>query len=385
MSAGPRIAIASPGVGRVQRGYERLFADLFHLMRGRFDVTLLKGGGRREADERVVPFLHRNGALLRALPYKLLGNRTPYHAECLLFALGMLPLLRGGQFDVVHTIDPPLTRLLFRLRARLGLRFTLLHTEGAGMAPSDYPPADHTQQIAQVLMDGALAYGHAPDVMTMLPCGFHPERFDVAADRAALREAYGIAPGTFVILSVAAINRWQKRTDYLISECARLEGDVLLLLDGSLDHGDPGLIDEARERLGPRVRIGHVAPERVGELYKVADVMAHASRFESFGLVIVEAASTGLPVLTDDGPHFRWLLPNPACWVAMKEPGALAARLEACRRDPALLASMRCPPAMVRDRFSWEALAPAYEAMYRHVAALPRWGRPEAECRRRAA
>ena len=377
----PRIAIVSPGIGRVQRGFERMFGDLFRLMRDDFDMTLLKGGGPREPDQLVPPFIHRNSPIMSALPVHKLFGRTPYHSECMLFALGMLPRLRDGGFDIVHTIDPPLTRLLYKIRARLGLRFTLLYTEATGMAPSDYPPADHTQFINPLGVDQALAYGYRPETMTLVPCGIYPERFQTPLDKAALRRAYGIPADKFVILSVAAINRNQKRTDYLIDEVAALDGNWLLMLDGSLDHGDPDLIGYATRKLGDRVRISHVATEKVGELYHLADVMTHVSMFESFGVAIVEAASTGMPVITHDGPHFRWLLANPASWIDASQPGALTVRLGVAMRDPATLAAMRMPPGE-RDRFSWHRLKPDYAALYRHAAALPRYGVPEADCRR---
>ncbi len=358
-----------------------MFGDLFRLMRDDADVTLLKGGGPRAADELVPLFIHRNSPIMSALPvHKLLG-RTPYHTECMMFALGMLPWLRAGRFDVVHTIDAPLTRLLYRMRARLGLRFTLLFTEGTGMAPSDYPPADHTHFVSLAGLDQALAYGYRAETMTLVPCGVYPERFQTPLDRAALRRAYDIPADRFVILSVAAINRDQKRTDYLVDEVAALGGDTLLILDGSLDHGDPVLVDYARRKLGDRVRISQVASDKVGELYKLADVMTHVSMFESFGLTIVEAASTGMPVITHDGPHFRWLLPSPASWIDASRPGALTERLRSAMRDPAALNAMRVAPA-VSDRYNWHELKARYAALYRHAASLPRYGVPEADCRR---
>jgi glycosyltransferase involved in cell wall biosynthesis len=379
--SGPRIAIVSPGIGRVQRGFERLFGDLFQLVRDEFDVTLLKGGGSREADERVPLFIHRNSPVMNVLPVHRLFGRTPYHSECMLFALGMLPWLRAGRFDIVNTIDPPLTRLLYRMRARLGLSFTLLYTEATLMAPSDYPPADHTHFIGRMGLDQALAYGYRPDTLTLVPCGIYPERFETPLDKAMLRRAYGIPEDKFVILSVAAINRNQKRTDYLVDEVAALDGNWLLMLDGSLDHGDPDLVSYARRKLGARVRFSQVASDKVAELYKLADVMTHVSMFESFGIAIVEAASTGMPVIIHDGPHFRWLLPNPASWIDASRPGALTARLRAAMSDPATLDAMRVAP-LVRDRFSWHKLKPDYAALYRHVASLPRQGVAEADCRR---
>lgn len=364
-----RVAIASPGVGRVQRGFERLFADLFDLMRDEHDMVLLKGGGPVSAAEKVPLFLHRNGLAVRVLPVHRLFRRTPLHTECMLFALGMLPYIRRGAFDVIHTIDAPLTRILFHMRARLGLRFTLLYTEGTGMPPSDYPPADHTHQVAQVLMERAVASGRRPEAMTMLPCGFYPERFIGRGDRAVLREAHGIAPDTLVVLSVAALNRTQKRIDYLIDEMAVVDGDWLLLLDGSTDHGDPGLAEYARAKLGARVRVSQVASGKVRDLYEIADVLAHVSMSESFGLAIVEAASSGLAVITHDGPHFRWLIGNPACWIDASCPGALAAKIRLILSDRSQLAAMRSATATA-ERFSWHHLKPGYAGLYRHVADL---------------
>jgi len=42
------------------------------------------------------------------------------------------------------------------------------------------------------------------------------------------------------------------------------------------------------------VRIAHVAPDQVGELYRLADVMAHAAIFEPYRLALVGTVSTGL-------------------------------------------------------------------------------------------
>ena len=375
-----RVAIACPGIGLAQRGFERFFLDIFRHVRGDVDATLFKGGGSTGAGEKVLPFISRGGVLIKLLPVHRLVGRTPIHTECLTFALALLPHLRGGKFDVVHTIDPPLTRVLFHLRAALGMKFRLLYTEGCAMPPGDYPPADYCQQVAKVTYDEAVAFGHRPEWMTLLPCGFDSARFAVAADRATLRHAHGIAPDTRVILSVAALNRGHKRIDHLIDEVAGIDGDLLLWLDASRDQGDADLAGYAQDKLGPRVRITHVASDKVGALYRLADLMVHAATTESFGLALVEAASTGLPVLAHDSPHFAWLLRNPASLLDMRAPGALAARLRQVLADPAALAALRCP-GHVNAAFEWQALRPRYLDLYRHVAgvgAVARADRPVA-------
>jgi glycosyltransferase involved in cell wall biosynthesis len=323
-------------------------------------------------------FLPRNGLFLRMFPiHRLVGRRT-IHAECMTFALGMLPYLRAGRFDVVHCIDPPLARILYKLRRLFGMRFRLLFTHACSMRPSDYPPVDHLQEVAQVTYDTSLRVGLDPRAMTLLQLGLYPEYFDVAKSKEELRREHGVPARTFLILSVAAINRNQKRTDRLIDEAAKLEGDFLLWLDGSLDQGDPDLVDYAKSRLGERCRITQVPSSKVGELYKMADVMAHPAAFEAFGLSIAEAASTGLPVLVDDTPHFRWLLPNSEAWVDMSAPGALAGRLAFLMAHPQALSAIQCKDS-IRQRFAWAVLRDDYKAMYARVAGLPESSRGNTE------
>ena len=367
MSRRLRIAIASPGIGLVQRGFERLMRDLFEAMRGEFDVTLFKGGGAPLTDELVLRFLPRNGRVVKLLPLHRLAGRTAMHTECLTFALAMLPHLRRGAYDVVHVIDPPLARILYHLRAKLGLRFKLLYTEGTAMPPGDYPPADHIHQIAATTLADA-ARIHERERMTLIPCGIYPDRFAVSETRAALRRRHGVAEDRFVIMAVSAINRGHKRTHHLIEEVAGMPGRPLLWLDGSLDHGDPELLDMARARLGDNVRISHVPSDRVGELYRLADVMPHAATFEAFGLAMVEAAATGLPVIAHDAPHFQWLLPNPHCHVDMTQPGLLRSKLEMLSADRAMLDFLRMPAA-IRELYAWPRLVPAYAALYRRLVA----------------
>jgi glycosyltransferase involved in cell wall biosynthesis len=367
MSRRLRVAIASPGIGLVQRGFERLMRDLFEAMRGEFDVTLFKGGGPALPDEIVLRFLPRNGRLAKALPLHRLVGRTAMHTECLTFALAMLPHLRRGAFDVVHVIDPPLARVLYHLRARLGLRFKLLYTEGTAMPPGDYPPADHIHQIAATTLADA-ARIHARETMTLIPCGIYPERFVTTESRTALRHRHGISEDRFVIMAVSAINRGHKRTHHLIEEVAGLSGNPLLWLDGSLDHGDPELLGLARARLGDNVRITHVPSDRVGELYRLADVMPHAATFEAFGLAMVEAAASGLPVIAHDALHFQWLLPNPHCHVDMTQPGLLRNKLEMLGADRAMLDYLRMP-SEIRQLYAWPKLVPAYVALYERLAA----------------
>jgi glycosyltransferase involved in cell wall biosynthesis len=369
VASGPRVALACPGVGLVQRGFERMFGDLFRVLGETVEVTTFKGGGPVGPRERVLRFARRNGSIPRLLPVHRLVGRTPYYTECATFALALLPRLVRGRFDVVHVVDLPLARCLFWMRSRLGLGFRLLYTEGSSAEPRYYPPADHIHQISEAARERATRYGIAESLQTLVPVGVFPERFAAHASREELRARHGIPRDAFVVLSVAALNRYHKRTDYLIEEAVGLPPDTLLWLDGSLDHGDPDLVDVARRQLGKRCRVTQVPSDQVGELYALADVMVLGSLDEAFGLSIVEASIAGLPVLTHDAPHFRWLFPEADDHVDMTRPGALAARLVELR-DPARRAARR-RSASTRDRFGWDRLRDRYLEMYDKVMREP--------------
>ncbi|MGR9071932.1 MAG: glycosyltransferase family 4 protein [Gammaproteobacteria bacterium] len=69
-------------------------------------------------------------------------------------------------------------------------------------------------------------------------------------------------------------------------------------------NGDPGFADSFRQRAGeegilPRIDFqGEVDSARVADLMREADVFIFASRYETYGMVLVEAAASGLPVVS---------------------------------------------------------------------------------------
>lgn len=371
MSTPPRVALVSIGVGRIQRGFERYFSDLFGILRERLPITLYKGGGGSAPGERIATGLRAWTTFTRRLPLKqVAAEYREYRHDCLAYAMAMLPDLLRNRFDVVHVIDPPLIYYLQRLRMLTRFRPRLLFTNGCHMPPQYYPRA-HVHHVAEVLFREALASGVSPDRITLVPCGFHPGRFAAPEDRDALRRRHGIAAGTYVILDVSAVKRSHKRVHHLIEEVARLPGDVLLWLDGKPE--DPEIPELAGRLLGPRCRVTFVPSGQVPELYAVADVFAHAALEESFGLGLVEAASTGLPTVAHDAPHFAWLLGGRDNLVDMTRAGALAAKLAAIRSSPAHARADAANTAeAIRARFDWRNLAAAYEALYDRVALADR-------------
>ena len=366
-AARPKVALVSVGIGRVQRGFERYFGELFELLGNELPMALFRSAGGSSEREIVPPMLAWATALARRAPLDWLAGRAEYNRDCLAFAATMMPRLAREKFDVIHCIDPPLAFALRHVKRVAGLNARILFTEGTVMPPRYYPRVDHIHHVAQVAQANALAHGIAPGMMTLLPCGVRTERFPVLDDAAALRQRFGIGQGTFVVLAVSALKREHKRIDYIIDEVSRLEGDVLLWLDGNPE--DPAVIELAHGRLGSRVRVTHVPSADVPALYRAADVMVHAALEESFGLSIVEAACSGTPVLVHDTAHFEWLLGDRSRLIDMQGEGVLSARLREIEGERNReLAGARTLASALRRRFDWGALVPRYLEMYGRVA-----------------
>ena len=367
---GPKVALVSVGLGRVQRGFERYFGELFEVLRGELPMSVFRSAGGAGEREIVPPILPWATAIARRAPLDWLAGHAEYNRDCLAFAATMMPRLVREGFDVIHCIDPPLAHALRHVKRVARLRARLLFTEGSVMPPRYYPRVDHIHHVAHVAHAAAIAHGIPADTMTLVPCGVHAGLFPLVEDQRALRELHGIKPGTFVVLAVSAVKREHKRVDHIINEVSRLDGDVLLWLDGNPE--DASVVELARGRLGARVRITHVPSAEVASLYRIADVMVQASLEESFGLAIVEAACSGTPVLVHDTPHFEWLLGDRSQLIDMRSEGALAARLRAIAAGREHeIAAARPRADRVRGRFDWQALVPHYLEMYTRLAGRP--------------
>jgi len=360
-----KIALVCPTVGQTRRGYERFITDLWRLLKDDVEVMLLKGGGTSGPQEKALPHVRRTGLLHRLFPDR--HRRSRSRLEFTSFALALFPHLAFGGYDVVHFIDPPLVRLLSAARRVARGRFRLLFTH-AGACPYDASRwVDHVHCLAPVGVSEALESGVPPDRLTLAPVGVFPEAFRTSRSRHELRRHYNVPQDAFVILSVTSLNRQHKRVDYLIEEVARLDGDPLLWLDGSLQpDGDVTLLELASQRLGNRYRLTHAPSDRLGELFRLADVMVSTSLHESYGMSVVEAMCAGLPVLTHDSEHFRWLVGDEGHRVDMRTSGNLSARLAHLMRHPSELCGPVDAKAACR-RFRWAGLKTAYLDMYRKV------------------
>ena len=102
--------------------------------------------------------------------------------------------------------------------------------------------------------------------------------------------------------------------------------------------------------------------------YRAADAFALASLVEGFGRVYVEACMHGLPCAAHDHPVMRFVLGDDGTFGDFSKTGSLAEILKQMTDSPLDIPEMQRRRQSMRDRFSWESLAPAYFRMFKKVA-----------------
>src|SRR4029453_8088939 len=84
----------------------------------------------------------------------------------------------------------------------------------------------------------------------------------------------------------------RKNLQVLVEAHRLLQGDLELAVVGAEGWGEQPLLDSARIR-----RLGYVSDEELAGLSRGAEVVAYPSRFEGFGIPVIEAMASGVPVV----------------------------------------------------------------------------------------
>jgi glycosyltransferase involved in cell wall biosynthesis len=140
-------------------------------------------------------------------------------------------------------------------------------------------------------------YGSPAAPLEINPPGVDSRRFAPGERDPDLARRFGLRPGTVVLLQVGRLSP-EKNLPFLIRAAAPLlrSGKARLLIAGDGPEKKRLEAAIARENLRDRaVLTGETG--RPEDLYRLSDIFVSASRYESFGQTILEAMSSGLPVV----------------------------------------------------------------------------------------
>ena len=132
----------------------------------------------------------------------------------------------------------------------------------------------------------------------MLDEGFWRARDARRARRALARIRLGLADSDTVVLCVGKLYAG-KRVGDVIEALARLPDPPILLVAG--DGAERAALEARAARAGVDARfLGFVNIDALPDVYAAADALIHAAELEQYGMVLLEAAVLGLPLVVSD-------------------------------------------------------------------------------------
>ena len=156
--------------------------------------------------------------------------------------------------------------------------------------------------------------------------------------------------------------------DALARACGRLDGRVSLVLAG-IDRGVGDQLDRQAAAAGiPLIRLGTVNDATLRSLYRSAAALVYPSRYEGFGLPVLEAMASGTPVVASRAASIPEVLGEAG---VLLDPDATSAWADAIVRvmtDPEQQARMRSAGVARAAEFSWARTARLTLDVYRQVA-----------------
>jgi glycosyltransferase involved in cell wall biosynthesis len=209
----------------------------------------------------------------------------------------------------------------------------------------------------------------------VVPLGIDTTRFDPSPARgASVRQRLGLAADETIAIFVGRL-RYYKGLEFLVAALPSIPGVRLLLV------GDGPLLGDVRAQataLGVLDRIvfaGDVSETELPSYYAAADlfVLPSHTRAEAFGISVVEAMASGIPVITTEiGTGTSWVNQDGQTGyvVPPANPAALATAIGNLAQSPARREAMgRSGRQRAVAVFGADAMIDGVEQVYREVLA----------------
>ena len=294
--------------------------------------------------------------------------------------LRLRKIIKEGRYDVVHT-HLYRAQIYARPAARLAGTPVVLTTEHSigethierrkmtrgvqALYLASEKFSDATIAVSDIVKDRLLRWGVRRGKITVIPNGVDTDElgFDPAA-RGQVRAQFGIAPDTYVIGALGRLDP-NKRVDLTMEAAAPMLGErckILVIGRGE----DQARLEAAAQRLGvtEHVIFGGYQSDTTAML-AAFDLYVAASVQETFGLSVLEALASGLPVLYTTCPALDGIQTERARMVA----GTADALRDEIRKEIEAGPRARVADTRVFERYGIESVVRRIDDLYEQVLA----------------
>jgi len=252
------------------------------------------------------------------------------------------------------------------------------------IACSDAILASCPAEVAQLVS----LYGARPERIEIVPPGVDHAFFSPGDQRGARQALAGLGLGEHPVLLFVGRIQPLKGVDVAVRalyELSAAHPDAMLVIVGGAS-GLDGPAEQSRVRhlvdelgLADRVRFVDPQPHHLlSTYYRAADACIVPSRSESFGLVALEAAACGTPVVAADVGGLSTLVDHgrTGLLVDSREPAEYADALASILDDPLGADEMSVSAAIKARSYTWSTTAARLRRLYADLTA-----RSLVECR----
>ena len=329
-------------------------------------VPLVLRSSSRWTPLRTAPFLARS---LIAIPRLVRTHRIDVVLFSSMVTASLAPILRRRLGD---------TRVLLAATP-VGRDVTLPNPLHQRLVPRIFEALDLVLPISRATAEECTSRALPAERLTIVPCGVDTRRFPPVTDRNASRASLlaalddigqGSIPAHATLLCSVGRHQERKGFHWFVEEVVpRLAPDTVYLLGGT-GPMTPRILEAAkRQDLGDRVRVlGQVSEEMLHALFRGADLFVMpnipvAGDLEGFGVVMLEAGLSGLPIVAAELEGIRDVVREGENGVLVTpgDAAAFAAAIERLTSDRTrLAAASRKAATYTERRFSWNVVVEQY-------------------------